>query len=53
MRYLNILLTFFLINISWIFFRANSIENALQIIHKILSFSRDNYISEEETTLRL
>jgi len=43
---LNILLTFFLINISWIFFRANSIENALQIIHKILFSPGQLYIGE-------
>tara|TARA_R110002012_G_scaffold283304_2_gene473595 strand:+ start:44125 stop:45537 length:1413 start_codon:yes stop_codon:yes gene_type:complete len=43
---LNILLTFFLINVSWIFFRSNSIEHALQIIHKILFSPGQLYIGE-------
>ncbi|MGI4020896.1 MAG: MBOAT family O-acyltransferase [Janthinobacterium lividum] len=33
---LNIIFTFFLIALSWIFFRANSVQNAVNIIHKIL-----------------
>jgi alginate O-acetyltransferase complex protein AlgI len=32
----NIVFTFFLILFSWIFFRANSIHDAVNIIHKIL-----------------
>jgi alginate O-acetyltransferase complex protein AlgI len=32
----NILFTFLLISFSWIFFRANSFEDAIKIIHKIV-----------------
>ena len=33
---INIIFTFFLIAFSWIFFRANSLHDAVNIIHKIL-----------------
>ena len=41
---INILFTFILINFSWIFFRANSIENAFNIIKKIFTSSGHLYI---------
>jgi D-alanyl-lipoteichoic acid acyltransferase DltB (MBOAT superfamily) len=32
---LGILLTFFLVNIAWVFFRADTVPRALQILHRI------------------
>lgn len=40
----NVLFTFILINFSWIFFRANSIENAFYIIKKVFTSPGHLYI---------
>ncbi|QLG46682.1 MBOAT family O-acyltransferase [Costertonia aggregata] len=41
---LNIMLTFVLINISWVFFRANSVQDAYMILQKVVSTPGSLYI---------
>jgi D-alanyl-lipoteichoic acid acyltransferase DltB (MBOAT superfamily) len=43
-NFLNIIVTFVLINFAWIFFRANSIEEAFYIIKTILTSPGELYI---------
>ena len=38
-KYVNIIITFSLVSITWVFFRSNSVENAFTIIKKIINFS--------------
>ncbi|HMU45683.1 MAG TPA: MBOAT family O-acyltransferase [Chitinophagaceae bacterium] len=40
---LQIIITFLLVCFSWIFFRANSVQDAFLIVNKIFSFSGDIY----------
>jgi len=40
-KVLNILITFILIDFSWIFFRASSIQNAVLVIQNMFQFSGD------------
>lgn len=42
-KIINIVFTFILICFTWIFFRANNLEDAITIIHKILAFDGQFY----------
>jgi alginate O-acetyltransferase complex protein AlgI len=50
-KFLKIILTFFLISFSWIFFRAESIDEAMAVINKIISFRGSVYFESPSMML--
>ncbi len=48
-NYTRILLTFFLVLFAWIFFRANSIGDSIEIIHQIFTNLSFPYIGQKTT----
>lgn len=51
LKFLKVLITFILINISWVFFRANSIHEAFYIISKILKPTGELFTGGTKTIL--